>query len=172
MNKQEILDDIKKTEEHLTNMIKMLEECESERWKPKEGEKYWYLTNSNQVSQIDYTSTRSYKYEDDYQRWSVYNCFQTRQQAEAEAEKILVRRILEDIARRLNKSKEIDWNNFAQDKYFLGIDYNKYLAMSVGLSCCNNIRTQGTVYCLNRNFKDVAIQEIGEERLKKYLRGK
>ena len=32
--------------------------------------------------------------------------------------------------------------------------------------------SQGTVYCLDRNFKDVAIKEIGEERLIKYLRGK
>lgn len=88
-----------------------------------------------------------------------------------QVEKISIRRMLEDIARRLNKSKEIDWNNFAQDKYFLGIDYNKYLAMGVGLSCCNNIRTQGTVYCLDKNFLDIATREIGEERLKAYLRG-
>ena len=30
---------------------------------------------------------------------------------------------------------------------------------------------QGVVYCLDTWFLDVAIQEIGEERLKKYLRG-
>lgn len=167
MNKQEILDEISKTREHLANLEKKLQECEYKRWKPEKGETFYYLNSYNvpisETWDADYSNAGHY---------NIYNCFQTREQAEQDAEKILVRRQLEDIARRLNKSKEIDWNNFAQDKYFLGIDYNKYLAMSVGLSCCNNIRTQGTVYCLNRNFKDVAIQEIGEERLKKYLRGK
>lgn len=166
MNKQEILNEINKTKEHLTNMEKMLEECEYKRWKPKDGEKYWYITNTNQLSQIDFTSERSYKREDDYQRWRTYNCFQTREQAEAEAEKILVRRQLEDIARRLNKGEEIDWDNSEQSKYCITL-------------YCNNIitdfylahKTQGTVYCLDKNFLDTAIKEIGEERLKAYLRG-
>ena len=166
MNKQEILDEINKTKEHLANMEKILEECEQGRWKPKEGEKYWYLTNSNQVSQIDYTSTRSYKYEDDYQRWSVYNCFQTRQQAEAEAEKILIRRQLEDIARRLNKGQEIDWYNDNQYKWY--INHNP---LGVTTYSVHSNKVQGAVYCLDKSFKDVAIQQIGEERLKNYLRG-
>lgn len=149
MNKQEILNE------------------ENERWKPKEGEKFFFIDAWTRACYKNYKETDRCCYE----YYSTYNCFKTEKEAEEEAEKISIRRMLEDIARRLNKSKEIDWNNFAQDKYFLGIDYNKYLAMGVGLSCCNNIRTQGTVYCLNRNFKDVAIQEIGEERLKSYLRG-
>lgn len=43
MNKKEILDEINKTKEHLANMKKILEECESERWKPKDGEKFLFL---------------------------------------------------------------------------------------------------------------------------------
>lgn len=168
MNKQELQNEINKTKEHLANMEKMLAECEYERWKPEEGEKYWYITNSNQVTQTDYTSTRSYKYEDDYQRCLTYNCFQTREQAETEAEKILVRRILEDIARRLNKGEKIDWKNSAQYKYSFYLDdkINK-------IDWCRECRctVQGSVYCLDINFYKVAIQEIGEERLKKYLRG-
>ena len=68
----------------------------------------------------------------------------------------------------LNKGKEIDWNNKEQDKYFLCFDYfynkidyiqNRYNKM------------QGTIYCLDINFKDVAKDRIGEERLAKYLKG-
>ena len=168
MNKQEILDEINKTKEYLANMEKMLEECEYKRWQPKDGEKYWYITNTNQLSQIDFTSERSYKREDDYQRWLTYNCFQTREQAEQEAEKILVRRILEDIARRLNKGQKIDWNDRNQIKY--SIHFNFYLDR---IGRCYNLfqKEQGSVYCLDKNFLDVAIREIGEERLKAYLRG-
>ena len=32
-------------------------------------------------------------------------------------------------------------------------------------------KTQGTIYCLDENFLSIAKSEIGEERLKKYLKG-
>lgn len=158
MNKEEILKEIEKTKQHLTNMEKMLKECD-ERWKPKDNEKFWYIDSSGSVNYSLFMSETE-------SRFKNYNCFQTREQAEQEAENILIRRQLEDIARRLNKGKEIDWYDSEQSKYCIEL-------------YCNNIitnfylahKTQGTVYCLDKNFKDVAIQEIGKERLKKYLRG-
>ena len=161
MNKEEILKEIKKTEEHLANMKKMLKE-HNERWKPNSGDAYYYIDAfGNVLSQIE---TGHYS---DSAFWKSYNCFPTREQAEAEAEKILVRRMLEDIAIRLNKGQKIDWNNGKQFKYYICID-----------SCDNEIIwgreiqyiSQGVVYCLDMNFYNVAIQEIGEEQLKKYLR--
>lgn len=160
MNKQEILNEINKTKEHLTNMENMLKEC-SERWKPEPNEEYYYV---NQVSATSRAVNNEFYI--DAALYRAYNCFRTKKEAELEAEKILVRRQLEDIARRLNKGKEIDWYDSEQSKYCIEL-------------YCNNIltnfylahKTQGTVYCLDKNFKDVAIQEIGEERLKKYLRG-
>ena len=47
MNKQEILEEINKTEEHLAAMKKMLEECEYKRWKPEKGERYWWVGGSS-----------------------------------------------------------------------------------------------------------------------------
>ena len=160
MNKEEILNEIEKTKEHLANMEKILEEY-SERWKPNSCDAYYYIDAfGNVLSQIE---TGHYS---DSAFWKSYNCFKTREQAELEAEKILVRRMLEDIARRLNKGREIDWFDSAQPKHCIEL-------------FCNNIitnfyfshKTQGTVYCLDKNFLDVAKREIGEERLKKYLRG-
>ena len=168
MNKQELQNEINKTKEHLANMEKMLAECKYERWRPEEGEKYWYITNSNQVAQTDYTSTRSYKYEDDYQRCLTYNCFQTREQAEQEAEKILIRRQLEEIARRLNKGEKINWKCTQQAKYYLR--YNIAQDM-LDINLDFNIVHIGITYCLSNEFLNVAIREIGKERLKKYLRG-
>lgn len=161
MNKQEILDEINKTKEHLANMEKMLEECEQERYKPKDGDIFYYIDTYCRVIKEQWADmpTDNIHYKKD-------NCFKTREQAETEVEKILVRRQLENIARRLNKGQEIDWYDGEQSKYCIEL-------------YCNNIitnfylahKTQGTVYCLDKNFKDVAIQEIGEERLKKYLGG-
>ena len=76
--------------------------------------------------------------------------------------------MLEDIARRLNKNKKIDWMNNEQPKYYFYL-YNPDNEL---ISDFTQLRKfQGAVYCLDEKFKDIAIQEIGEERLIKYLRG-
>ena len=162
MDKEEILKEIKETKERLTNVEKMLEDCECERWKPNPNEEYYY------VNQISATSRAvNDEFDIDAARYRTYNCFRTEEEAKQEAEKILVRRQLEDIARRLNKGNKIDWNNGKQFKYYICID-----------SCDNEIIwgreiqyiSQGVVYCLDMDFCNVAIKEIGEERLIKYLR--
>ena len=161
MNKQEIIDEIKKTKEHLANMEKMLKECNG-RWKPELNEEYYY------VNQVSVTSRDvNGEFDIDVARYRAYNCFKTKGQAELEAEKILVRRQLEDIARRLNKGQEINWNDDSQLKYCIGFDF-PFNIISIGALYR---KLQGSVYCLSDEFKDVAIQEIGEERLKKYFKG-
>lgn len=161
MNKEEILDEINKTKEHLANMEKMLEKGD-EMWKPEKGEMFYYLNSYNiaisETWNADYSNAAHY---------NIYNCFQTKEQAEQEAEKILIRRQLEDIARRLNKGIKIDWNNTEQSKYCIELYFNNIVT-----NFYYGHKTQGTVYCLDENFKDVAIQQIGEGRLIKYLRGK
>ena len=86
----------------------------------------------------------------------------------ANLEKMLIKRRLEDIARRLNKGQNINWNDDNQIKYCICFNFPLDT-----ISICARLhrKLQGSVYCLSDNFKDVAIQEIGEERLKEYLRG-
>ena len=163
MDKKEILEEIEKTKEHLVNMEKMLKECD-ERWKPKDLSPYFYVDSCMKIEESNF-------YDDTYihsERYNTYGTFKTREEAEQEAEKILIRRQLEDIARRLNGGEKIDWNNKEQIKYSirLGTIDNKIILDNEFL-----FTSQGTVYCLDRNFKDVAIQEIRKGRLIKYLRG-
>ena len=163
MNRQEILDEINKTKEHLTNMEKMLEKCEYERWKPEPNEEYYFVSENGKIVQA-----RNCGWEPATNRIDFYNCFKSEKQAEAEAEKILVRRMLEDIARRLNKGKEFDWSD--EDQYKWYIIYNTTFGFET-YSVSENT-DQGVVYCLDKNFLNTAIKEIGEGRLMKYLRGK
>lgn len=161
MNRGELLNEIMKTKEHLADMEKMLGECS---WKPEEGEKFFFIDAWNRVCDKKYREInvccREY--------YSTYNCFKTQEEAKQEAEKILIRRQLEDIAKRLNKTEKIDWNDNNQPKYFF------YFAFSsdeiVNFYHLRN-KEQGVVCCLDKNFLNVAVEEIGEERLKKYLRG-
>ena len=165
MDREEILDEINKTKEHLANMEKMLEKCEYERWNPKPSQEYYCIDDGNDVRRVNFNIMNAY----DRDRIKAYNCFQTREQAETEAEKTLVRRMLEDIARRLNKGNKIDWNNDKQIKYFICID-----SLDNEIIWNREVRfiSQGIVYCLDINFYNVAIKEIGEGRLIEYLRGK
>ena len=161
MDKQELQKEIEKARAHLANMEKMLEQYEYERWKPKYKQTYYTIGSINDVYSYPYVGSDL-----DKQRENFFNCFQTREQAEAEAEKILVRRMLEDIARRLNKGKKIDWT-YDQNKYFIYLGGHDILTFDSSFIA----KTQGTIYCLDENFLSVAKSEIGEERLKKYLRG-
>ena len=52
MNRQEILNEINKTKEHLANMEKMLEEHKDERWKPKPSEEYYCVDDGNDVRRV------------------------------------------------------------------------------------------------------------------------
>ena len=163
MNKQEIIDEINKTKEHLANMEKMLKECD-ERWKPEKGEEYFYVDNVGIIQNALFDNTMGYHLD----LCKTLNCFKTKKQAELEAEKILVRRQLEDIARRLNRGVKIDWHNDDQYKYcfIYDVDYQH-----INQDSNINVIRQGAVYCLDKNFLNTAIKEIGEGRLIKYLRG-
>lgn len=163
MEKQKLQKEIEKARAHLANMEKMLEQCEYERWKPKIDDIFYSLSGYGEVK-------RSYFCDDQSCRmlYKTFNYFKTYEQAKAEAEKILVRRMLEDIARRLNNGEEINWENTKQCKYFMGVqkEYDGIL-----LDTEHEFKHQGVVYCLKVDFLKVAESEIGEERLKKYLRG-
>lgn len=163
MNKEELLKEISKTEEHLASMKKMLRECEYERWKPKNGKIFYFVDSDGDVVDAYFDGSSDY----DVSQYNARNCFQTEQEAEQEAEKILIRRQLEDIARRLNKGEKIDWSNENQYKWY--IIYNTFFGFET-YSVSENT-TQGTVYCLDKNFLNTAIKEIGEGRLLTYLRG-
>lgn len=161
MNEDKILKEINKTKEHLADLENMLIKCKYERWKPKDGEKFYAIDSGLRTY-----ATENNGYPCDINTIKTYGCFQTCDQAEQEAEKILIRRMLEDIARRLNKGRKINWGYDEQPKYLIEL-YGDVIVTDLFYS----YKAQGTVYCLDENFKNVAIQEIGEERLKKYLRG-
>lgn len=161
MNKQELQNEINKTKEHLKNMEKMLENCDYGRWKPKDNEMFWYIDSSGFVNySLFMPETES--------RFKNYNCFQTKKQAEAEAQKILVRRQLENIAKRLNKGEKIDWRDDSQPKFYL---YYNYCSENIKYGIFYNSKIAGVVYCLTEKLLDIAKEEIGEERLIKYLKG-
>lgn len=49
MNEDKILDEIRKTKEYLTDLEEMLGQCEYERWKPEDGEAWYYVNTYLEV---------------------------------------------------------------------------------------------------------------------------
>lgn len=129
-------------------------------WKPKKYETYYYIDDFNNICDREFCNT-----ELDNARKLIGNCFRTQEDAEKALDCLKIRRQLKDIAERLNGGREIDWSN-ADDKYCLSF----YFDEEITTTAQKNSKKQGAIYCLDENFKDVAIAEIGEERLKEYLK--
>lgn len=164
--KQKILNDIEEAQRKLDEARKKLDEYNTgyKRWKPKEDEAYFYVISNGIVGRDRWNS----EFTTDKKRYNTYNCFKTEDEAQQEADKIFIRRQLENIAKRLNKGEKIDWNNFNQNKYFISFDC---LTQLVERDCNLRNKIQGVVYCLSDDFISVAKREIGEDRLIKYIRG-
>lgn len=125
--------------------------------------KYYYL---NDCGETEIETDEDYPV--DNFRYSIGNYFETEEQAENYKEKLLIEQELKDIAMELNKGEKIDWDNDSQDKYYLGFDYYKD---EIDYYVSNKSKKQGVIYCLDKDFKNIAIERIGEERLTKYLKG-
>lgn len=121
---QELIDDLQK---QLQNAQEKLENLnKNSYWIPQKNEEYWYIDSTYEV-----LNTYTTWCELDRGRCGAFNCFKTKKDAEREANKILIRRKLEYIARRLNGDKEIDWNDCMQTKYY--IDYNDKQGLCIGI---------------------------------------
>lgn len=74
---------------------------------------------------------------------------------------------LKNIAERLNKGQKIDWENERQPKFNINYNFIDYKKMYCNVN--RHYKSQGTIYCLDENFLEVAKQEIGEKNLIKYF---
>ena len=155
---------IKEIEKHLEELkVQLTEENKKDKYKRKRDDNYWFL-NCIGESVMDY----DYYEDEDKFNYNIGNYFETEEQAKNYKERLLIEQELRDIARELNKGEEIDWDNTNQDKYY--IEYSFY-GDGILYSFHSYTKIQGTIYCLDINFKHVAIERIGKERLTKYLKG-
>lgn len=162
-------DKLKEAQNKLENLDKYeLENLDkNQRWKPDNGNAYWFVTDSCKID-WDYFSLDS---DIDRERYNRYNCFHTQEEARKEANKILIRRTLEDLARRLNSNGKIDWDNQNQRKYFINYYCNIINKEGLRIDWHKCMQAQGIIYCLDENFIKEAIKEIGEQNLISYIKG-
>lgn len=162
MTNNEILNEINELKQklkELENKAQNLQENEYKRWRASEDENYWYVASNGDI----YDDCEYYEEPDNF-RYSIGNYFRTQQEAQEYKENLITKQKLKDLALRLNKGVEIDWNK--DDCYCIYLDYKQGLQQE-GESFYVDL---GNVYCLDENFLDIAIQEIGEEALIKLIK--
>lgn len=136
---------------------------ESKVWKPKAGEKYWYICHANNI--VDDTNDNSKTDED---RFSIGNCFKTEEEAQHMVKKLKVIKELKDFALE-NNEEEIDWNNVEQDKYTLVLrdtdNYKRILEFNARLF------EQGSPFNICFTSEEIckqAAEKVGIEKILKY----
>lgn len=161
---KQIINDLENQLKEAQNKLENLDKNERFIPNPKEEELYYFIDSMGCVR----TTTAIPASDFDKGAVDFYNCFKTKEEAEKEANKILIRRKLEDLARRLNEDKEINWNNGNQIKYHIMYNFER---RDLDYVINYKYKDEGCIYCLNNNFLYEAIKEIGEEQLIDYIKG-
>lgn len=156
---EELENEIKNLSQELENLKK---EKENKRWRGSLNQRYYYISTDARCC-----FTQEDSHPADNGRYSIGNYFQTEKQAQETIEKLKIYNQLKDLALKLNEGEKIDWTNMSQYKYSIFYDHNfRELDFETNII----ISSLGQIYCLDKNFLDIAKQEIGEENLLKLFK--
>lgn len=143
----------------LLSLVKKANKSESKVWKPEENETYYYLYSYGKIEEDTWDNA-----DEDRIRYAIGNCFKTRGEAEFATEKLKVIAELKRFSLEHNEG-EIDWSNRCQNKHFLYFNHDKNRTC---ISACTYSQYAQCIYYTSIEIARAAIQEIGEERIKKY----
>ena len=126
-------------------------------WKPKNREKYRFITDEGQID-YDFWDND----ETDIFRWETGNCKQTEAECEFKREKEKVETELRNFAKEHNEP--IDWKDDDQPKYFIcwAIFENEITTDKIFYYKHKDI------YFSSEKIAEAAVKAIGEDRVKKY----
>lgn len=165
MNIEELENKVSKYEEEIkmlkAEIAKLKEEKKPvKRWRAEKGiGKYCYMDSYGEA----YICIDDYMDYDDY-RYETGNYFKTKEEAENYQEKLLIYQELKGIAIELNNGEKIDWEDRTKIKYYFYKDTEDNKLYESGVYYTYEL---GRIYCLDKNFLEIAKERIGEERLKK-----
>lgn len=151
-----------KKQEERTTLLSLIEKANKPKnkvWKPEKGEKYYYSYSDGSIYYDSNLSSNIHK-----NRYAIGNCFKTKEEAEFALERQKVITELKRFALEHNE-EEIDWSNINQNKYYLYFHHDKNYTC---ISACTYYQYTQCIYYTSIEIARAAIQEIGEERLKKY----
>lgn len=153
--------DVEKIRSLISELQKEINTTDKNQGNKREWENYFYyaIDSTAQVIRI-FDGGTDFNVGD----YELGNYFQTEEEAKKMLEKIKVYNKLKKLAKRLNNGVEIDWKNDEQTKYFI---YYNNQSEQLEFSHTYIWQDMGCVYCLDEDFADTALQEIGKENLMK-----
>lgn len=159
MNK-ELKERLDKMEQEMKALRADIEKSDKKVWKPKCSNIYYFVDSTCNVLDDIWT-------DDNYDnfRYDTENCFKTREEAEHRAELLETERQLMKFARENND--EIDWKDTKQAKWYLLFDIKDEI---IHIGKTYSIKYARTIDFTSEELAQQAIQEIGEDRIKSYIK--
>ncbi len=157
MDKEEMMNKISEMENELVKLKEELnsQEKPSRRWKPKFGEKYWFIDKDGDIYCMPWNDSIV-----DNNRYELGNCFKTEEEAKFAVEQL---KVLAELREYANDDKE--WNN--SNKYWF-IEYSTNRGHIEVDYHCDIKHILFDIYFSSEEQARKAVAAIGEERLKKY----
>ena len=156
------VEDVELTPEQEKQIKDYLGIKDNKRFKPKQGENYYYIYPDLSLANTHY----DFVYSSDQDRVRYGNCFKTQEEAEFAAEQIKVYQELKLFAEE--NGDPINWNNYNQIKYRFSYDYSDdTFVFDSNCWICH----QGSIYFSSQELVKQAIETVGADRIKKYLFG-
>lgn len=152
------------TEEERNQLLALIEkstEKKSKVWKPKSNKNYYYMASDGDISNSYWNGDSKI----DNDRYSIGNCFQTKEKAEFAVERLKVIAELKRFAQEHNE-KEIDWRDFGQCKYSIYCEFHDN-AEYIDIGCAKECKAND-IYFTSEEIAQQAIDTIGADRIKKY----
>jgi len=147
--------------EQLENIVK--ESKKKKVWKPKYGDKvYWIYPFSEHG--IDYCTFENN--DSDLLAYNMGSIFETKAQAEFELEKRKVEFEIKQCAERHNDESTL--LRAETNRYFIWIDMD---TKEIKVGFTRGLWNQGVIYFTNEEDCRNCIEQVGEERIKKYIFG-
>lgn len=150
------------SEEEREQLMKLIQKSNGSKgkvWKPEYDEWYFYVSGYGVIGSNvwinDYTDNGYYE---------IGNCFKTEEEAKFALEKTKVEAELCRFAEK-NNEYEIDWKDEDQEKWFIYYYCDKICPYQTYSTMRNDI------YFSSKEIAKQAVDNIGEERLKKYYFG-
>lgn len=123
-------------------------------WDLKEGDFYYFL---NILGDVCYCCWNGYEF--DLARRSLGNAFLTKEEAEFEKERKECESIILKYGRR----------TFKHEKNYCIESYKKDDIEEIYVACYRDLQNQGSIYFDTEELAKKTIDEVGKERLKKYV---
>lgn len=124
-------------------------------WDLKIGDRYWFLDSYGTVRDCVLGNGVI-----DNGRRAIGNCFLTREEAQFEVERCRVKTILLKYGRRKLK--------YSEDNYYMDCEDRE---QPFEIYRCSYSQTQGVIYFDTEELCQKAIEEAGEDNIKKYIFG-